>query len=74
MYSYRYIGSSNKYYQYGETYTLHIKRRLFSDHTIPILSRVWIWAERGKGNTIPGSRTRYKNEEDFNHSWVPAHI
>lgn len=61
--TYRYTGSAHPFYQYGESYTLHIKR-------IPTFSRVLIWVERGKESVINQSYQRYKNWEAFLKDWT----
>lgn len=59
---YRYTGYGHPFYQYGETYTLHIQR-------YPVFSRVYIWVERGKHTKINESHQRYKNWEAFEKDW-----
>jgi hypothetical protein len=62
MPTYRYIGAAHPFYQYGESYTLHIHKTLFG--------RIRIWTERGKSSVIDRSRARYRNEVKFNEDWV----
>jgi len=65
--TYTYTGPGHIFYQYGETYTLHIKR-------YPIFSRVYIEVWRGKDSVINDSLVRYKNWEAFQRDWREAKV
>lgn len=56
-----YQGSRHRFFYYGETYTIFVRRTWLRSYVV--------YAMRGRQTTVSGSQTKYKTVEHLNQDW-----